>query len=414
MKKYVYFFGGGKAEGDGSMRDLLGGKGAGLAEMTNAGLPVPAGFTITTVCCDLYYKAGKKWPAGLEDEVRKNLARLEKLIGKKLGDPNDPLLVSVRSGAARSMPGMMETILNLGLNDASVEGLAKKTNNPRFACDAYRRFITMYGSTAMGVPRHEFDEAFERIKETRTRPRLNVPAGRKVADPDVNEAELRELIPVLKDIYKKHTGEDFPQDPWKQLVGAINAVFASWNAEKAVTYRRVEKITGLLGTAVNVQQMVFGNMGEDSGTGVCFTRDPSSGENVFYGDLLINAQGEDVVAGIRTPMKLAELKEKMPKVYDQLCDVREKLERHFRDMQDLEFTVENGRLYMLQCRTGKRTPQAAFKMAVDMVNEKLITKEEAVMRITGKDIEGLFYPVIDPKIPVEDLRKARLATGIDA
>jgi pyruvate,orthophosphate dikinase len=413
-QKYVYFFGGGKAEGRGDQKDLLGGKGAGLAEMTNLALPVPAGFTITTEVCDLYYKNNRSYPDGLDKEVEEHLDRLEALVGKRLGDPNDPLLVSVRSGAARSMPGMMETILNLGLNDESVEGLAKKTNNRRFALDAYRRFIVMYGSIAMGVPREEFEHRFDEIKEKRTRARLNASKGQKVLDTDVNEAELEELIPLLKDVYKKHTNEEFPQQPVEQLWGAINAVFNSWMAEKAVTYRRVEKITGLLGTAVNVVQMVFGNKGETSGTGVCFTRDPNTGENSFYGDLLINAQGEDVVAGIRTPIHLGELQAKMPKVYDQLCDVRLKLERHFRDMQDIEFTMEEEKLYILQCRSGKRSPLASFRIAVDMVNEGLITEEEALLRITDKDIEGLFYPVIDPKIPQDELKEKFLAHGIDA
>ncbi|HHD11250.1 MAG TPA: pyruvate, phosphate dikinase, partial [Deltaproteobacteria bacterium] len=339
-KKFVYFFGGGKAEGKASMRELLGGKGAGLAEMTNIGLPVPAGFTITTEVCDLYFKNNRKYPPGLKEEVEKNLKKLEKVVGKRLGDPENPLLVSVRSGAARSMPGMMETILNLGLNDESVEGLAAKTNNRRFALDAYRRFITMYGSTAMGVPRERFEEEFDDIKERRTRVRLKK-AG-KIVDTDVNEEELEELIERYKQLYRAHTGEDFPQDPLKQLWGAIRAVFESWMSDKAVTYRKVEGITGLKGTAVNIMQMVFGNMGDNSGTGVCFTRDPNTGENVFYGDILMNAQGEDVVAGIRTPIHLSDLKERMPKVYRQLVDVRKKLERHYRDMQDIEFTIEEG------------------------------------------------------------------------
>ncbi|MEK6539544.1 MAG: PEP/pyruvate-binding domain-containing protein, partial [Deltaproteobacteria bacterium] len=393
-KKYLYFFGGGKAEGKGSMKELLGGKGAGLAEMTNIGLPVPAGFTITTEVCDLYYR-NKKYPPGLEAEVEKSIARLEKLVGKRLGDSEDPLLISVRSGAARSMPGMMETILNLGLNDKSFEGLARKTNNRRFALDAYRRFIVMYGAIAMGVSREEFEHEFEKIKNTRTRTRLNK-TNNKILDTDVNEQELEELISLLRAVYKRHTKKDFPQDPEEQLWGAINAVFGSWMAEKAVTYRRVEKISGLRGTAVNLVQMVFGNKGETSGTGVCFTRDPNTGENIFYGDLLMNAQGEDVVAGIRTPLHLSDLNRRMPRIYKQLCDVRKKLEKHYRDMQDIEFTVEEGRLYILQCRSGKRSPTAAFCMAVDMVKEKLITKKEAILRITDKEIEGLFYPVIDP------------------
>ncbi len=411
--KSVYFFGGGKAEGKGHMKDVLGGKGAGLAEMTNIGLPVPAGFTTTTEVCDYYYKNNRKYPKGFETEVAKNLAKLEKLVGKKLGDPNDPLLVSVRSGAARSMPGMMETVLNLGLNDQSVEGLARMTSNRRFALDAYRRFILMYGSTAMGVPRKKFDEEFDDIKERMTRVRLNIRKG-LVLDTDVNEQELEELIHRLKGVYKYATGKDFPQDPHEQLWGAIGAVIGSWMADKAVTYRKVEKITGLLGTAVSVVQMVFGNMGDQSGTGVCFTRDPNSGENIFYGDLLMNAQGEDVVAGIRTPLQLIDLKQIMPKIYKQLTEVRTALERHYKDMQDIEFTIENSKLYILQCRTGKRSPMAAFNIAVAMVKEKLIDRKEALLRISDKEIEGLFYPVIDPAIPAEKLRLNLFATGIDA
>src|SRR3990170_4476406 len=413
-KKYVYFFGGGKAEGKGNMKELLGGKGAGLAEMTNIGLPVPSGFTITTEVCDFFYKSSRKYPQGFHIELEKNLKRLEKLVGKRLGDPEDPLLVSVRSGAARSMPGMMETILNLGLNDASVEGLAKKTSNRRFALDAYRRFITMYGSTAMGVPRHRFDYEFDDIKERKTRLRLHIPRSRSVLDTDVNEQELELLIPRLKKVYEEHTKNPFPQDSMEQLQGAIEAVIGSWMAEKAVTYRRVEKITGLLGTGVNIVQMVFGNMGDNSGTGVCFTRDPNTGENIFYGDLLMNAQGEDVVAGIRTPLHLSDLGRQMPKVYKELLDVRKKLERHYKDMQDIEFTIEEGKLYILQTRNGKRSPMAAFSIAVNMVKEKLITKKDAILRISDKDIEGLFYPVIDPRIPLEELQHNLFATGIAA
>ncbi len=412
-KKFVYFFGGGSAEGNGRMKEVLGGKGAGLAEMTNIGLPVPAGFTITTEVCDQYYKNDRNYPDGLRQEVAENLEKLERLAGKRLGDAEDPLLVSVRSGAARSMPGMMETILNLGLNDNSIEGLALKTKNRRFVLDAYRRFIVMYGSTALGVPRERFEEELEFIKEKHTRPRLKV-RTRSILDTDVNEEELEELIPLLKKVYKDQTKMDFPQDPTEQLWGSIDAVFGSWLAGKATTYRRVEKITGLLGTAVNVVQMVFGNMGDDSGTGVCFTRDPNTGEDIFYGDILMNAQGEDVVAGIRTPMHLKDLEERMPDVYAQLCDVRGKLEKHYKDMQDIEFTIEHGKLYILQTRSGKRSPRAAFQIAVDMVNEKLITREEALLRITGNDIEGLFYPVIDPGIPPDELKKELFAVGIDA
>lgn len=412
-QKFVYFFGAGAAEGDGTMRELLGGKGAGLAEMTSIGLPVPAGFTITTEVCDLYYKSGKKYPAGLEEEVRKNVAKLEKTTGKKLGDPKDPLLVSVRSGAPVSMPGMMETILNLGLTDESVAGLAEKTGNKRFALDAYRRFIMMYGSTAMGIAREKFDDEFQRVKDSVTRKRLGASPDKKIADTDVNAEELETLISKFKALYKKEIKKDFPQDPAEQLWGAVAAVFGSWMADKAVTYRKVEKLVGIKGTAVNIVQMVFGNKGDTSGTGVCFTRDPNSGENVFYGDYLINAQGEDVVAGIRTPLKLAEFAKKDPAAYKQLCDVRTKLEKHYKDMQDLEFTVEEGKLYMLQCRSGKRSPAAAFKIAVDLVNEKLITKETAVTRIKASDIEGIFYPAIDKSHSTE-LKNAFLVQGIDA
>ena len=411
--QFVYFFSKKKSDGNKEMKNLLGGKGAGLAEMASIGLPVPAGFTITTEVCDLYYKNNRRYPAGLEKEVDDNMRRLEKEVGKKFGDPVDPLLVSVRSGAPLSMPGMMETILNLGLNDRSVAGLAAKTGNRRFALDAYRRFIMMYGSTAKGIEREEFSHAFEMLKNGRTRQRLGLAPHLKVSDTDVNESELQALVEEFKAIYKRNIGRDFPQEPREQLWGSIDAVFGSWMAEKAVTYRRVEKIQGVVGTAVNVQQMVFGNMGPKSGTGVCFTRDPNSGENVFYGDYLVNAQGEDVVAGIRTPIKLSEFEDADPVSYRQLVDVRRILEKHFKDMQDLEFTVEEGRLYMLQCRTGKRSPAAAFRIAVDMVEEKLIRREDAILRIKDKDIEGIFYPIIDPD-QKEEMRKNYLVSGIDA
>ncbi len=429
--KFVYFFGNGKAEGKGHQRELLGGKGAGLAEMTNIGLPVPAGFTITTDACDLFYKFGKKWPPGLEKQVRENLAKLERACRKKLGDAKDPLLVSVRSGAARSMPGMMETVLNLGLNDRSVEGLAQRTGNPRFAWDSYRRFIQMYSTVVVGLSKEVLEEKLHALKH-----RIGVSA-----DMDIPAEDLRALCTEFKDFFRSQTQEEFPQDPWKQLYGAINAVFGSWMADKAVTYRRVEKISGLRGTGVNICQMVFGNMGDDSGTGVCFTRDPSTGENIFYGDLLINAQGEDVVAGIRTPIHLDQLGELMPEAYEQLCAVRVMLEAHYKEMQDLEFTIERGKLYMLQCRTGKRSAVAAFKIAVDQATRPLLTKqlaaryvkkrymparyaalatrpvitrEEAINRITAGDIERLFYPVIDPSIDRGELDRRRLATGINA
>ena len=368
-KKYVYFFGNKIAEGNGDLKNLLGGKGAGLAEMTRIGLPVPGGFTITTEVCNLFFKNNNQYPDGLEEQVERNLKNLEKIVGKKLGDPEDPLLVSVRSGAPISMPGMMETILNLGLNDNSVLGLAKKTQNERFAYDAYRRFILMYSSTAKNIAREKFDSIFEETKNIKTRSRLNIPADKKVADTDLNTDELKDIVEKFKAVYKNELGEDFPQDPMKQLWGAIDAVFHSWMGEKAVKYREVEKISNIYGTAVNVVQMVFGNMGETSGTGVCFTRDPNTGENIFYGDYLVNAQGEDVVAGIRTPMKLDELHKKNAILYDQLVNVRKKLEHHYRDMQDLEFTVEDNKLYMLQCRSGKRSPKASFVIAYDLVQE---------------------------------------------
>jgi pyruvate, orthophosphate dikinase len=402
--KYVYFFGAGKAEGTGDMRDLLGGKGAGLAEMTRIGLPVPAGFTITTEACDSYLKHSHKYPKELRQEVAKHVARLEKLTGKRLGDAKDPLLVSVRSGSARSMPGMMETILNLGLNDKSVEGLAKATKNDRFAWDAYRRFVQMYSSVVIGLPKDELEARLRKMKE---------PEGVK-DDTQVSAEGWRKLVADYREYFRRKTGKDFPQDPIEQLWGAIGAVFESWMGEKAVTYRRVEKITGLLGTAVNVVQMVFGNTGEDSGTGVCFTRDPSTGEKTFFGDFLLNAQGEDVVAGIRTPLHLSELKKVMPRVYQQLEKVREKLEKHYRDMQDMEFTVERGKLYMLQTRTGKRSPAATFRIAVDMANEKLIKIEEALERVKSEDIERLFYPVLDTKLERSELASRKIAEGINA
>jgi pyruvate,orthophosphate dikinase len=404
VKKWVYFFGAGKAEGDGEWRDVLGGKGAGLAEMTKIGLPVPAGFTISTETCDYFYKNGKKYPAELAKQVKENVAKLEKVTGKKLGDPKNPLLVSVRSGSARSMPGMMETILNLGLTDKSVQGLAGATKNERFAYDAYRRFVQMYSTVVMGLSKEDLEHRLRAMKD-----RLGVKL-----DTDVPASGWKELVAEYKAYFKEKAGKDFPDDPMEQLWGAIGAVFGSWMAEKAVTYRRVEKITGLLGTAVNVVQMVFGNTGDNSGTGVCFTRDPSTGEKIFYGDYLTNAQGEDVVAGIRTPVHLTQLAKIMPKAYAQLEKVRAKLEHHYKDMQDMEFTIEEGKLYMLQTRTGKRTPAATFKIAMDMANEKLITKEEAVLRVKPEDIERLFYPVIDSKVDKKSLQSKILAHGIDA
>jgi pyruvate, orthophosphate dikinase len=401
--KYIYFFGAGRAEGTGEMKDLLGGKGAGLAEMTRIGLPVPAGFTITTTAC-AYYLQHQKYPRELRASVVKNLVRLEKLTGKKLGDAKNPLLVSVRSGAARSMPGMMETVLNLGLNDKSVEGLAQATGNERFAYDAYRRFVQMYSTVVNELPKDDLEKKLRALKI-----RLKVKD-----DTDVSAVGWKELIAQYKAYYRQKRGEEFPQDPIEQLWGAIGAVFRSWLGEKAQKYRQAEKIPDDAGTAASVVQMVFGNTGDDSGTGVCFTRDPSTGERIFFGEFLVNAQGEDVVAGIRTPLRLEEMARRLPGSYKQLERVRTKLEKHFRDMQDMEFTVENGKLYMLQTRNGKRSPSAAFRIAVDMVNEKLIKVEEALERIKSEDIERLFYPVIDPKALHGDLKRRLFVTGNNA
>ena len=399
--KYVYFFGDGKAEGNAGMRAELGGKGANLAEMASIGLPVPSGFTISTDVCKYFYDNGKKYPTTLNADVDVYLAKLERSMGKKLGDAADPLLVSVRSGAAISMPGMMDTILNLGLNDKSVEGLAKKTNNPRFAWDAYRRFIQMFGDVAMGVPHDEFEEAISQVKA----------AKHITLDTEMDTSDLQTLVGKYKVIYKKHVGADFPQDPKKQMWAAINAVFGSWMNARAIKYRELNNIKGLKGTAVTVMAMVFGNKGETSGTGVCFSRDPGNGKNEFMGEYLMNAQGEDVVAGIRTPEKLAQLEKTNKKIYDQLCAVRAKLEKHYRDMQDMEFTVEEGKLYMLQCRNGKRTGAAAVKMAVDMVAEKLITKDEALLRVEPDQLDQLLHPALDPKAIKST---AAIAEGLNA
>ncbi|WP_165073550.1 pyruvate, phosphate dikinase [Paludisphaera rhizosphaerae] len=397
--KYVYSFGGGKAEGRSDMKELLGGKGANLAEMSSIGIPVPPGFTITTEVCHEYYEGGKKLPEAVKPQVEEALLHVEKIAGKKFGDPKDPLLVSVRSGAALSMPGMMNTILNLGLNDESVEGLAAKTDNPRFAYDGYRRLIDMFGSTAMGVDHEHFEHELTALKKEK-----NVKL-----DTDLSAADLKELVKRYKAVYSKHVGEGFPQDPKDQLWKAIMAVFNSWMGNKAVQYRRIERITGLKGTAVNVQAMVFGNTGGDSGTGVAFTRDPNTGEDVFYGDYLINAQGEDVVAGIRTPEPISKLHEEMPKVYGQLMDIRKKLETHYKEMQDIEFTVEKGTLYMLQTRTGKRTGSSAVRIAVEMVKEGLIDEKTALKRVNPDSLNHLLLPQLDPKSKVK-----AVATGIAA
>lgn len=384
-QKFVYFFGAGKADGDASMKMELGGKGANLAEMTSLGIPVPPGFTISTEVCRLFYENDRAYPAGLKEEVAANLKALEDLMGKKLGDADDPLLVSVRSGAAISMPGMMDTILNLGMNDKAAAGLAAKTGNPRFAWDAYRRFIQMFGDVAMGVSADLFEDAISELK-----------AKRGVSlDTDLTAADLEELVGTYKEIYKKAIGKDFPQDPVEQLWGSIDAVFGSWMNDRAIKYRAMNNIKGLAGTAVNIQSMVFGNFGMDSGTGVCFSRNPSTGENKFYGEYLMNAQGEDVVAGIRTPEKISKLEEENQEVYSQLIAIRERLEKHYRDMQDMEFTVQQGKLFILQTRSGKRTGQSAVKCAVDMVEEGLITREEAVLRVSAAHIDQLLHPMID-------------------
>ncbi len=386
-QKYVYFFGKGKAEGAAKMKDLLGGKGANLAEMTNLGIPVPPGFTISTEVCAAYYENNKKYPNGLENDVLETLKKLESTMGKKLGDPNDPLLVSVRSGAAVSMPGMMDTILNLGINDKAVVGLANKTGNPRFAWDAYRRFIQMYGDVVMGVEHDEFEHALASMKK----------AKKVELDTGLDAKDLEKLVDEYKKIVKKHAKKDFPQNPIDQMWGAVNAVFGSWMNERAIKYRQINEIRNVRGTAVNIQSMVFGNFGDDSGTGVCFSRDPSTGVNQFYGEYLMNAQGEDVVAGIRTPEKIATLAKKNKKVYDQLVAIKDRLEKHFKDMQDMEFTVQQGELFILQTRNGKRAGAAAVKCAVDMVAEKLITKEEAILRVSPDHLDQLLHPMIDPK-----------------
>ncbi len=395
LKKYVYFFGSGKADGKGTMKDLLGGKGAGLAEMTNLKIPVPAGFTITTEACNEYFKAGKKYPPGMWQQVLDNLRKVEKAMGIKFGDADNPLLVSVRSGAKFSMPGMMDTVLNLGLNDTTISALIRRTKNERFVYDAYRRLITMFGSIVMGVDRQKFEKALEDMKETR---------GVRL-DTDLTAADLKVLIQEFKRIYKKNTGEDFPSEPLEQLSKAINAVFGSWFGDRAVKYRKLNEIPDNLGTACNIQSMVFGNLGENSGTGVGFTRDPSTGAKKFFAECLINAQGEDVVAGIRTPLRIEELRKRLPGAYRELDTIYKKLERHYRDMLDIEFTVQDGKLYMLQTRVGKRTAAAALKIAIDMVKEKLIDKKTAILRIDPQQLDQLLHPMIDPKAKVSVIAK---------
>jgi pyruvate,orthophosphate dikinase len=393
--KMVYFFGNGQAEGTAQMRDTLGGKGANLAEMTYLGVPVPPGFTITTQTCQAYYTSGGKWPQGLKNQVDLNLARLEKAMNAKLGDPNQPLLVSVRSGAAVSMPGMMDTVLNLGLNDRVIDGIIAKTGNARFAYDIYRRFIDMFGDVVMGCDHEHFEHELDTLKKR---------AGAKL-DTDLNAEQLAELVKRYKAVYKKHLGKLFPQNPLIQLEHSINAVFGSWNAPRAIKYRELNHITGLAGTAVNVQAMVFGNMGDDCGTGVCFTRNPSTGKKEYYGEFLMNAQGEDVVAGIRTPEPMKQLNKKNPKLYKQLTGIMDKLEHHYLDMQDIEFTIQQDRLYILQTRNGKRTAAAAVRCAVDMVQEKLIDKKTAVTRVEPGQIDQLLHPSFKPGVKRDVLCK---------
>ena len=393
--KYIYFFGNGKAEGSGDMKDLLGGKGAGLAEMTNLGVPVPAGFTITTEACNEYFKRRMKYPEGMWETVLKNMKRVEKAMGMKFGDPANPLLVSVRSGAKFSMPGMMDTVLNLGLNPATLEGIIRRTNNERFAYDAYRRFITMFGTIVMSIDRQKFEHVLDKLKEEK---------GVR-QDTDLDASDLKRVVAEFKKIYKEETSSNFPVDPYQQLKLAINAVFGSWFGDRAKKYRKLQGISDDLGTACNVQSMVFGNIGDDSGTGVGFTRDPYTGEHKFFAECLINAQGEDVVAGIRTPLHIEELKKKMPQAYSELKRIYQKLEKHYRDMLDIEFTVQEGKLYMLQTRVGKRTAAAALKIAVDMVKEGLIDKQTAVLRIDPAQIDQLLHPMIDPNAAVKVMCK---------
>jgi len=396
-KKWVYLF----KEGNASQKGLLGGKGANLAEMTNIGLPVPQGFTVTTEACTEFYNQGEKLTEEIIKQIRYNLSVLEEQTGKVFGDSENPLLVSVRSGAKFSMPGMMDTILNLGLNDETVEGIAKKTGNPRFAYDSYRRFIQMFGDVVLEIPKYLFDDALDGKKEK---------TG-CVYDTELTADDLKELVQEFKQIYKNKINEDFPENPEKQLLMAVEAVFKSWNNQRAITYRNLYDIPHDIGTAVNVQSMVYGNMGDTSGTGVAFTRNPSTGEKKVFGEFLINAQGEDVVAGIRTPLSIDKLNEIMPEIYDEFISTAHTLEQHYKDMQDIEFTIEQGKLFMLQTRSGKRTAEAALRVAVELVEEGLITKEEAVMRIEPTSLDQLLHPKFDP----EELKKSTpIAKGLPA
>src|SRR6202047_3501779 len=397
--KYVYSFGGGKADGNGKMKDVLGGKGAGLAEMTNAGLPVPPGFTIQTEACREYMRTGAV-SKEVDRQMDEALAKLEALQGQKLGTGENPLLVSVRSGAKFSMPGMMDTILNLGLNDKSVEALAKGSNNPRFAADSYRRLIQMFGNVVLEIPKHAFDEVFDAKKKQK----------KTKLDTDLDAKALREVIEEYKKVVRKHAKREFPQDPHEQLVMARDAVFRSWQNDRAKHYRRINNIDDMLGTAVNVQTMVFCNLGDTSGTGVGFTRNPATGVKEFYGEFLMNAQGEDVVAGIRTPVPIPELQKVMPKVYDQLREITTRLEKHYRDIQDFEFSIQEGKLYMLQTRNGKRTGRAAVRVAIQMVEEGLITREEAIFRVEPNQLYDFLVPGLDEKGGKIEV----LATGLPA
>jgi pyruvate, orthophosphate dikinase len=398
-KKYVYLFAAGKAEGQGAWRNLLGGKGAGLAEMTNLGIPVPPGFTISTEACVEYFNSGGHFPEGMWDQVLESLARVEEAMGAKFGDASNPLLVSVRSGARVSMPGMMDTVLNIGLNDDTVQGLIRKTNNPRFAYDAYRRFVAMFSNVVLGVPSKEFEGLLAQKKSE---------VGALV-DTDLSAEDLRALVGTFKDFVRKASSTPFPEQPMEQLRMGIEAVFSSWNVERAVKYRQLYNIPETWGTAANVQSMVFGNMGSNSGTGVAFTRNPSTGERRFFGEFLINAQGEDVVAGIRTPEHIDQLEHEMPEVYRQLVDIYQRLERHYKDMLDLEFTVQDGKLFMLQTRVGKRTAMAALRIAVEMVQEGLIDEKTAVLRVDPEQLEQLLHPMVDP-----DSRVQAIAKGLPA
>jgi len=406
-KKLVYFFGGEKADGNGTQKSLLGGKGANLAEMALIGLPVPAGMTITTEVCTHYYENGRKWPSDLQKQIELNISKIEKVMGAKFGDLENPLLLSVRSGARESMPGMMDTILNLGINDDVVEALAKKANNEAFAYDSYRRFLQMYGEVVMGVEQKasEHHDPFEAILD-------KAKAKEKVEnDSELSVAALKDIVAQFKKLIKQRTGKDFPQDPMTQLQGSVDAVFSSWQNDRAKVYRQKYGIPAEWGTAVNVQAMVFGNTGKTSGTGVAFTRDPATGENVFYGEYLVDAQGEDVVAGVRTPKQVAQMAKDLPSSHKQLLKIRKILESHFKDVQDIEFTIEKGKLWMLQTRNGKRTGFAAVNIAVDMVNEKLITKETALQRIPAEDLSHLLSPIFDG---AEEKKAKVIGSGLPA